>query len=109
MTHAAQRVALFAESAVIFAFAAGCVPPGARVAPPGTVALKECGPDGVIDDMEDNNNQITVSGERGGYWYTYVDKDGSTVSPVPADSGGTFTMVENGHDSQFAAEVKRHL
>ena len=37
----------------------GCVPPGAHVAPPGSVPLKECGPDGVIDDMEDNNNQIT--------------------------------------------------
>ncbi len=66
----------------------GCVPPGAHVAPPGSVALKECGPDGVIDDMEDNNNQITVTGERGGYWYTYVDKDGSTVWPVPGDRAG---------------------
>ena len=106
MTHTARRIALFAEVAVIFAFAAGCVPPGAHVAPPGTVALKECGPDGVIDDMEDNNNQISVIGERGGYWYTYVDKDGSTVWPVPGDNGGTFTMVEGGHESKFAAEMK---
>ena len=105
----ARRLALFAELAVIFAFGAGCVPPGARVAPPGSVPMKECGPDGLIDDMEDNNNQIAIVGERGGYWYTYVDKDGSTVWPVPGDSGGTFTMVENGHDSKFAAEMKGKL
>src|SRR5262245_20350193 len=91
------RVALFAELAVVAGAASGCVPPGARVAPPGSVPLKECGPDGVIDDMEDNNNQINVTGERGGYWYTYADKDGSTVWPLPGDQGGTFTMVENGH------------
>src|SRR5436190_18906186 len=109
MTHTAQRVVLFAELAVIFSFAAGCVPPGAHVPPPGTVPLKECGADGVIDDMEDSNNQITMTGERGGYWYTYADKEGSTISPLPGDQGGTFTMVENGHDSKFAAEMKGHL
>ena len=59
--------------------------------------------------MEDNNNQITVIGERGGYWYTYADKDGSTVWPVPGDQGGTFTMVEGGHDSKYAAEMKGKL
>jgi hypothetical protein len=89
--------------------AAGCVPPGTHVAPPGTVALKECGPEGAIDDMEDNNNQITVVGDRGGYWYTYADTKGSTVWPVPGDQGGTFTMVEGGHDSKFAAEMKGRL
>ncbi|HEY5447426.1 MAG TPA: hypothetical protein VIQ54_01705, partial [Polyangia bacterium] len=94
---------------MIISSAAGCVPPGARVAPPGTVPMKECGPDGVIDDMEDNNNQISVIAERGGYWYTYADKDGSTVWPVSGDQGGTFTMVENGHDSKFAAEMKGKL
>jgi hypothetical protein len=108
MTNPSARLVLVAALFVIGS-GVGCVPPGAHVAPPGTVALKECGPDGVIDDMEDNNNQITVTGERGGYWYTYVDKDGSTVSPVPGDNGGTFTMVENGHDSKFAAEMKGHL
>ena len=59
--------------------------------------------------MEDNNNQINVIGERGGYWYTYADKEGSTVWPVPGDQGGTFTMVEGGHDSKFAAEMKGKL
>jgi len=105
----ARRLALFAELAVIFSFAAGCVPPGAHVAPPGTVALKECGADGVIDDMEDGNNQITMTGERGGYWYTYADKEGSTVWPEQGDKGGTFTVVEGGHESKFAVEMKGKL
>src|SRR3954467_10794435 len=102
MSHTAQRVALFAQFAVIFAFAAGCVPPGAHVAPPGTVALKECGPDGAIDDMEGNNNESSGLGERGGYWYPDVDKEGSTVWPVPGENGGTFTMFERGQESKFA-------
>ena len=34
---------------------------------------------------------------------------GSTVWPVPGDQGGTFTMVEGGHDSKFAAEMKGKL
>ena len=58
-----------------------CVPPGARPETAQGAALKECGPDGVIDDFEDNNNQINVVGDRGGYWYTYADKEGSTVWP----------------------------
>jgi endoglucanase len=89
---------------------AGCLPmPGAKVAPPGSVPLKACGPDGVIDDFEDNNNQISVIGERGGYWYTYVDTKGSTVSPLPGDQGGVFNPIEGGHDSKFAVEMKGKL
>src|SRR5262250_824664 len=98
-------VAACAAAAVI----AGCVPPGARVPPPGSIAMKECGPEGSIDDMEDNNNQITVVGERGGYWYTYADQKGSTVWPLPGDQGGTFTVVEGGYNSKYAAEVKGKL
>ena len=71
--------------------------------------MKECGPDGVIDDFEDNNNQISVIGERGGYWYTYADNKGSTVFPLPGDQGGVFNPVEGGHDSKFAVEVKGKL
>lgn len=67
-------------------------------------ALKPCGPDGLIDDGEDNNNKVAVVGGRGGYWYTYGDKIGSTISPA---KGGTFTMSPGGaNDSKFAAEMK---
>jgi endoglucanase len=94
---------------LLAAAAGGCVPPGARPANAQGVPLKECGPDGVIDDFEDNNNQISVIGDRGGYWYTYADKDGSTVWPEQGDNGGTFTVVEGGHDSKYAVNVKGRL
>jgi len=87
----------------------GCVTPGARPTAAQAGLLKECGADGVIDDFEDNNNQISVVGERGGYWYTYADKEGSTVWPVEGDKGGTFTLVEGGHDSKYAVEMKGQL
>ena len=86
-----------------------CVPPGARPSSAAGAAMKECGPEGIIDDFEDNNNQINVVDERGGYWYTYTDNKGSTVWPVEGDKGGTFTLVEGGHDSKYAAEMKGKL
>jgi endoglucanase len=86
--------------------AAACVAPGAQVSSGGSAALKSCGPAGLIDDFEDNNNQNNVADNRGGYWYTYVDKVGSTVWPEAGEAGGTFTPSEGGHNSKFAGEVK---
>ncbi len=85
--------------------AAGCIAPGAQTNA-GGAALKECGPEGQIDDFEDNNNQNHVVDGRGGYWYTYVDKVGSTVWPEAGEAGGTFTPSEGGFNSKFAGEVK---
>jgi endoglucanase len=87
----------------------GCVTPGSHAVSPGSEPLKTCGPDGMIEDFEDGNNQINVVGDRGGYWYTYVDKEGSTVSPEPGDQGGTFAPIEGGHESKYAAEFKGKL
>jgi endoglucanase len=100
---------LFALLGALPTLSAGCVTPGSRPENAAGAALKTCGPDGVIDDFEDNNNQITVSGDRGGYWYTYVDAKGSTVSPEPGDSGGVFAPVEGGNGSKYAVEVKGKL
>jgi endoglucanase len=72
----------------------------------GAAAMRECGPDGQIDDLEDNNNQNNVAEGRGGYWYTYVDKEGSTVWPEAGEQGGTFTPSEGGYNSKYAANVK---
>ena len=82
----------------------GCVAPGAQTS--ASAALKECGPEGLIDDFEDNNNQNAAVDGRGGYWYTFVDKAGSTVSPEAGEAGGTFTPAEGGYNSKYAAEVK---
>jgi endoglucanase len=106
-----SSIAIESIALIVIGFAtAGCLPaPGARVAAPGSVPLKECGPDGVIDDFEDNNNQISVIVDRGGYWYTYVDTKGSTVTPLPGDQGGVFNPIEGGHDSKLAVEMKGTL
>jgi endoglucanase len=74
-------------------------PPG-----PATVPDKDCaGADFVIDDAEDNNNQVARQGGRNGYWYTYADKQGTTISP-PAHT--KFLMSPGGaRDSKYAAHM----
>src|SRR5258708_6197764 len=54
---------------------------------------KECPADYTIDDCEDGTNQVKVQKGRNGYWYTFVDKVGSTVSPP---FGKTFIMSKGG-------------
>ena len=76
---------------------------GAPGAPIGTTGLKECAAEGMIDDGEDGNNQNMPDDNRGGYWYTFRDKKGTTIEPVAGEDGGTFAMSEGGHGSQFAA------
>ena len=66
-------------------------PPG-----PASVPDKACGEDFVIDDCEDNDNQVSHKGGRNGYWYTYADKQGTTISP-PAHT--KFLMSAGGAES----------
>jgi endoglucanase len=97
--------------------AAGCIKPPATApgAAPGSAAslgggasaFKDCGPEGMVDDGEDGNNQNMPVANRGGYWYTFVDKAGSTVTPMAGEQGGTFAMTEGGaNGSKFAANFK---
>jgi endoglucanase len=73
-------------------------PPG-----PATVPDKDCPADFVIDDAEDNNNQVKQAGGRNGYWYTYADKQGTTISP-PAHT--KFLMSQGGaKDSKYSAHM----
>ncbi len=82
--------------------ASGDAAPGATSA--ATANLKSCGPDGLIDDAEDGNNRGAVVAGRGGYWYTYGDKLGSTITPA---AGGTFAMSPGGaNGSKYAANMK---
>lgn len=87
----------------------GCDSFGKKPESEKPVAMKECDPEGQIEDFEDNNNQINLAGERGGYWYTYSDKEGSTIWPIEGDKGGTFTLVEGGNNSKYAATMKGRL
>jgi endoglucanase len=90
--------------AALTAFAAvGCIPNPEPLSPKAQeAAAKKCGPDGLIDDAEDNNNQISSVKGRGGYWYTFGDKS-STITPA---LGGTFTMSPGGaNGSANAAHI----
>jgi endoglucanase len=74
----------------------GCIPDAAPMT--GAAAAnspegKACPPDGVLDDGEDDNNQIALNKTRNGYWYTFGDKVGSTITPA---AGGTFAMSRGG-------------
>jgi len=76
--------------------ASGGQPAGAAAAP-----AKECPATFTIDDMEDHQkNQVIVQNGRNGYWYTFLDKQGSTVSP-PA--GKTFIMSPGGVNNSTTA------
>jgi endoglucanase len=80
-------------------------PQGATAPPPGpmTVSDKDCPADFTVDDAEDNNNQVLLQKGRKGYWYTFVDKAGTTLTP-PA--GTKFIMSAGGpKDSQHAAHM----
>ena len=80
---------------------AGAAAPAAEAS--GPQVGKDCGPNGLIDDGEDGNNQNLPNDGRGGYWYTFKDKGTTTVEPTAGDEGGTFAMSEGGHNSQYAA------
>jgi endoglucanase len=69
-------------------------------------AVAPCPADGVIDDGEDNNHQSAPNKGRGGYWFTFLDQAGSTITPTAGRMGGTFSMSPGGASgSSFAARV----
>jgi len=61
---------------------------------------------GLIADGENNSNQIANIQDRGGYWYTFSDEEGSTVVPESGKHGGTFQMTEGGaNGTKYAAHM----
>src|SRR5688572_8982379 len=61
---------------------------------------------GLIADGENNSNQIADIQNRGGYWYTFSDDEGSTVVPETGKRGGTFQMKAGGaNGTKFAAHM----
>lgn len=82
----------------------GCIPEGGGAvtgaAAANTPEGKACPQDGVIDDGEDGNNQVAPNKGRTGYWYTFADKEGSTVTPA---AGGTFAMARGGANGSTQA------
>jgi len=128
-SHSNWKLLVLSSTLLLGAAAAGCIAPGPQTpsAAPGSAAsigkssgapsaaapgapggaFKDCGTDGMIDDGEDGNNQNIAAGDRGGYWYTFVDKAGSTVTPMAGELGGQFAMSEGGaNGSHYGANFK---
>jgi hypothetical protein len=74
-------------------------------APTGEGAMKVCSAglrpseDGLLDDFEDGNSQISTVADRGGYWFTSHDPNGSAIDPTP------FQVSDNGAGSKKALHV----
>jgi endoglucanase len=72
-----------------------------------TVSDKDCGPGYAIDDAEDNNNQLLLDRGRNGYWYTFVDKLGSSITP-PIQSAFIISPVGaggSGHAARMMGKI----
>jgi endoglucanase len=100
----------FKRSSIVFVTLLGaCIPrqqAGSAAGAENTAEGKKCGPEGVVDDGEDNNNQTLATKGRGGYWYTFADDAGSTVTPQAGKKGGVFNMTQGGaNGSQYAARM----
>jgi hypothetical protein len=53
--------------------------------PPAAGAMTDL----LIDDLEDKDNGIAKLGGRSGFWYTYLDTFGSTITPKPDATGAS--------------------
>jgi endoglucanase len=93
--------------AALFALASGCVKPGQTPAVGHAgESIASCGAEGLIDDGEDGNNQTRPTGGRGGYWYTFTEQKGTTITPEAGEKGGSFAMTAGGaHESKYAARA----
>lgn len=68
--------------------------------------LPPCGADGAIEDGEDGDARVLVRGRRGGYWFSFVDSEGSVIDPP----SGPFEMGAPGHaGSRHAARMRGHM
>ncbi len=76
--------------------AAACSPPVNSPEMAQTEEGRPCGPEQMIEDGEDNNNQVIVQDGRSGYIYTYIDNEGTTVTPKAGSDGGVFEMSPGG-------------
>lgn len=65
-----------------------------------------CGPEALVEDGEDANNQVIVQDGRAGYIYTYMDAEGTTITPKAGSDGGVFEMTPGGvNGSKYALHM----
>ena len=84
---------------------AACSPPVNSPEMADTEAGSSCGPTALIEDAEDNNNQVIVQDGRAGYIYTYMDPEGTTITPKAGSEGGIFEMTAGGYNSAYAMRM----
>jgi len=94
LTVPAKSMSLLLAAAL--SFSGACIgvsakPKGALV-PGAASAVKRCrtlkpADDGALDDLEDNNNQITKTNGRDGYWWSAADPKGSKIDMQVAEPG----------------------
>jgi endoglucanase len=82
-----------------------CAPPVNSPEMAKTPEGMPCGPDALIEDGEDNNNQVIVHDGRAGYIYTYMDPEGTTITPKAGSEGGIFEMSPGGFNSAYAMRM----
>jgi hypothetical protein len=103
-----QRLAVRFGISALIAGAGGCIGVSQKHQMPGVVGgsladLNTCragtrpGDDGIIDDFEDGNNQVSLEGGRDGYWWTKKDDKGAAINPDP------FAPSEGGADKSDMA------
>lgn len=95
-----MRLQLALPSVSLAWLALGCLPglDGPTVnAPSATHAtIRHCPADFTVDDGEDGNHQLARQKGRNGYWYTFADELGTTITPTAGAKGGTFGMAMTG-------------
>ena len=94
---------------VVFALASGCLPglDGSGAATPIAREIRHCPAEFTIDDGEDGNHQLAMHLGRNGYWYTFADDLGTSITPRAGKKGGTFgmSMLGGANGSLGAARV----
>jgi endoglucanase len=100
----AKWLSALAAAAALGAIA--CGPPPTSKEIEQTAEGSACPSSALIDNGEDNNNQVMVQDGRSGYWYTYVDHEGTTIDPPAGETGATFTFSPGGvNGSAYAARM----
>jgi len=70
-----------------------------------SIVPRACDQNALIEDAEDGDNRVLVREGRGGYWYTSVDPEGSTIEPA-----GNFKMDAPGNaGSKHAAHMRGQM
>lgn len=79
-----RKLGHFAWILLAMASASGCITSPAwenGITPVAKKTEMNSCPNGMLDDLEDGDEQTLKTDNRGGYWFTYVDKFGSTIEP----------------------------